>query len=1006
MVSIQDDLLQQCTVRLTPNGGTVRGTGFFVDSNTIVTCAHVVEDYQTDSISVSWQGQSIGTAIVEAINSDADLALLQIDISTEHDYACVLLGEAFSIHDQCHTYGYSDTLPDGNPLPLTCSGEARRETQSLIKVHGGLIEPGYSGAPLLNEDNGWVCGVISQTFDSSTDLGGLAIPVKALFKCFPGIQVRNKAFHRTDKRWMHHIEFKTTKAFDFSVAKAKKAYYEQLKVRFGKVVFSGIAGSESERRKPINNVFVMPDVRRYERSSSVHKESPPTEIARNDEKLTQWERRVRLKNEEEHIFSLRPIPASRLLNAERNSKIVLLGAPGSGKTTFASYFVVSAASSQPKRKITTIKEDFINGIDEYFPILIHIRELARYPDLSVLNFLSLFVEKELNISRIPAGFFEHWIEANQAIIFLDGLDEVSDSLQRRKVLEKIETFLATCGDCPVVITSRPSGYRDEYFRREGYTHYELLPFDDNKINTFIEQWYDDDFGSVFEIEESKKKFRRALSDKPRIKRLARNPLLLTIIALIHRSRQLPKQRHELYQTAVDTLISSWDSNKAIKRSSMKYLDQPDIQRLMERLAHWAHTNGTPNDLENGMQIERTVLLKKLSSLIRELKCLLDLQPYQADQEAKMLLDDVIGNRAGLLSQQGLDQYSFVHKTFQEYLCSKEILYLEDNQAGLRSSPTAIHHVENTVREYLHYPHWREVILLLFAQQKPDPAKELLEYILNAKSEYERWLHRDLLLAGRCLSENSRINDREVVSEVLNGLIQLEIQSQPVMSEKLRHEVYQVITGLHDTPFASIMMDILYDHRQDIEKWRFIGFQSELDLDGAIAHLASFLSEDNDSYMRSRASAMLVQIGYRSENLIEEIFTLFEDEDWHVRSRAAESLIKLGQESDFVNEKLLSLLEDSDSDKSSRAAECLTRLNNTSDIVINHLVSLLKDESLSVRSRATSSLEMCEVISDNLKNRLYYLLSDEDSDACSRTAELLVKFGIESNLVVNKATLFI
>ncbi len=108
----------------------------------------------------------------------------------------------------------------------------------------------------------------------------------------------------------------------------------------------------------------------------------------------------------------------------------------------------------------------------------------------------------------------------------------------------------------------------------------------------------------------KNSLRSALDNKPRIKQLARNPLLLTIIALIHRYRTLPRQRHELYNSAVDTLISKWDEDKELTaRHVLKYLNIPDIRRLMERLAYWIHTQGSVNDAENGTQIERSNLIR-------------------------------------------------------------------------------------------------------------------------------------------------------------------------------------------------------------------------------------------------------------------------------------------------------------------------------------------------------------------------------------------------------------
>ena len=87
-----------------------------------------------------------------------------------------------------------------------------------------------------------------------------------------------------------------------------------------------------------------------------------------------------------------------------------------------------------------------------------------------------------------------------------------------------------------------------------------------KIETFINHWYDSRVDLQTERERRKESLRDALGKKPRIKQLARNPLLLTMIALIHRYRTLPRQRHELYNCAVETLISTWDEGERVNYS--------------------------------------------------------------------------------------------------------------------------------------------------------------------------------------------------------------------------------------------------------------------------------------------------------------------------------------------------------------------------------------------------------------------------------------------------------
>ncbi|MEB3340910.1 hypothetical protein [Okeania sp.] len=61
-----------------------------------------------------------------------------------------------------------------------------------------------------------------------------------------------------------------------------------------------------------------------------------------------------------------------------------------------------------------------------------------------------------------------------------------------------------------------------------------------------------------------------------------------------------------------------------------------------------------------------------------------------------------------------------------------------------------------IRKYLHDSHWEEVLLLLIAEQKPKKVAKAMREILRRGSEYEEWLHRDLLFAGSCLAEEPKV----------------------------------------------------------------------------------------------------------------------------------------------------------------------------------------------------------------------------------------------------------
>src|SRR5262249_54205479 len=75
----------------------------------------------------------------------------------------------------------------------------------LIKFKLDQGRPGMSGAPLLNQRTGKVCGVVKFTRDRSTDLGGGAVPVSVVLSQFEELVELQQQFHQHDKRWRESI---------------------------------------------------------------------------------------------------------------------------------------------------------------------------------------------------------------------------------------------------------------------------------------------------------------------------------------------------------------------------------------------------------------------------------------------------------------------------------------------------------------------------------------------------------------------------------------------------------------------------------------------------------------------------------------------------------------------------------------------------------------------------------------------------------------------------------
>ncbi|MEG4408970.1 HEAT repeat domain-containing protein [Microcoleus sp. MON2_D5] len=629
-----------------------------------------------------------------------------------------------------------------------------------------------------------------------------------------------------------------------------------------------------------------------------------------------------------------------------------------------------------------------------------------------------------------------------------GLDEVVEESKRYAVVQQIENFLGQYHQNLAIITSRPAGYKRDFFNTSEFEHYQLQLFDDAKVDEFINRWYDSRVRDPAEAQRLKDSIKKALDENDRIKLLARNPLLLTIIALIHRYQaELPRARHKLYEKAVDTLLKNWDAYKNItEKSVFKYLDAEDLRRQMEILAYWIHTQGSTPNPEGGTLIAKEDLLDQLTQnpeggtliakedlldqLTQNIKAKKQVERFQAKEEAKRFVD-FIQQRTGLLNEQGQDLYAFVHKTFQEYLCAQQIGYHADDEDNFEF-------VLEQIREHLHDPHWREVLLLLIAQQKPKKAAKAMQAILAANSEYEQWLHRDLFFAGSCLAENIKdlkVTDSSLTMKILEKLVELEVRDEKQVGDRARSQVLQILCSMSETEFEAQTLQLL--KARGINENRLWKYQAALgEKEAAITAMLLRLEEGNedvrrsaafslgglgnasetvinalllrlekgDNSVRRQATRALGNLGNASETVINALLLRLEDRDYSVRCQAASALGNLGNASEVVINALLLRLEKGDKSMRREAASALGRLGNASEVVINALLLHLEDRYNSVRYSAARALGNLGNASEVVIKALVLRLEDSDNSVRPEAASALGRLGNASEVVIKALVL--
>jgi HEAT repeat protein len=792
--------------------------------------------------------------------------------------------------------------------------------------------------------------------------------------------------------------FKQTNTFIRYRAKLRE-YSDRLITSCEDVKFVGIdvSAREDHRAARLLDIFVVPNVSEESAKSA---SSPERLLLERPEQLT--ERQAELWMEQRDRFSQergRSMSAHDMLRSSRR-RVVLLGDPGTGKTTLMRYLAVMAAGSQGA-------EIRLPEGQERLPILVYMRDWAKNPERSLLDQVRDFAVNTLQVELL-SGFLEHWTEG-QALLLLDGLDEVAEDATRADLVEKINCFLAAHENNWAVITSRKWGYQRAYFRTDAYPHFELELFNDEQIQEFIEHWYEDRSDNAEQAQEMVRDLQDALKSKDRLKNLVRNPLLLTMVALIHRDPDpLPTRRDELYDRAVNTLLKSWDRGKWEKTygetyGEFKYLDRDyDLRRVISQLAYWIHTQYETQTTESGTVIEEGELLTQLSRIIRQEYS--QVKPDHAKQEAGRFMA-FIRDRTGLLNEYGRGRYAFVHKTFQEYLTAEAIL----NQAEYEDNSELIY---EAIQNHLHNSHWREVLLLLVGQLQGEEAAKAIEVVLRRNSPYEQWLHRDLLFAGHCLTEDPEKLATAApgsVSEILQRLVTLETDDEKRIGKSIKKETYEIFGWLKETAFELEALTYLKASKEKIDRWRFLDFQSKLgEKEIALTILTNLLKDENPS-VRSDAAEALCELGDQSEFVLMGLLNVFLDlpkdgegeYTWFFHSTSALKAVgNLGNRSEFVLQRLLKLLKNDNASVRYSMVEILRLLGNRSEIVSKELVRLLKDEELSVRYITVVTLDQLGDCSGLVLQGLHELYRDKNSYKFrSDIAKALMNLGDRSEFLL-------
>ncbi|WP_097654592.1 NACHT domain-containing protein, partial [Candidatus Chloroploca asiatica] len=430
-------------------------------------------------------------------------------------------------------------------------------------------------------------------------------------------------------------------------------------------------------------------------------------------------------------------------------QMVVLGDPGSGKSTFVRHLAWALARRGLDQAHPATALPGWDAAPPLLPVLLPLRRLAGALANAVADAQTVVTVLRGTLAGYgvaqPEDLLTDALVRGAVILLLDGLDEVlleqtATAADRAMTLQAVQAFATRYPQVRLVVTCRTRAFTDDMQALLGWPVTTLAPLTLGQVRAFVPAWY----GELVAHGHLAQAQAVGLSDdliatiaaSPRLRTMAASPLLVTLMALLlFRRGTLPRDRPTLYEQILELLLGEWDKVRE-GQNLADALGRPDwttarLRPLLDRLSYDAHAAGSSEDgrgrLGKGQIRDALIEFFEAAKLP---------EPWGAAGRCL----DYIEHRSGLVTPDGPTSYVFAHLTLQEHCAGRHMLLSRDPVAQVLARRDD--------------DRWREPLFLgvgVVQATNPFLVEKVLRVLIDRREQgaakpVARW-YRDLILAA-------------------------------------------------------------------------------------------------------------------------------------------------------------------------------------------------------------------------------------------------------------------